>query len=1078
MREGISEIIEKAKNFALFRQTPILVGDLSVVELWSKELLVIQMDRLVEDFIASKEIHIDKFFSIYTQTRFKGVSKEIFIFSFKILMSLLQHKVDSPNVDLYFNLLGSEINSEIYQILSEVKFRSLVSLSVIESHNFDFDCVKLRRIDVQVILSYSICTTPEECLETEDRIFRRLVKEKPKKNILLYRLPWLAQQIIEQFKEIQKKQASEGSKLEYHRKVSQLLSMRRLQTFSAEQTSEETVSRPNLLVVEHEEPEEEPLDKLKEKDRLIEEIKNSSLEIDKYKRLTASLLNYTSEVDILFQASISKIKHINEFTMIAAPNKSENTEDETNNVFMQSIKSLEKPKTDFKPFNPHNVLWNSGYETKQQFKQLAFDTKSTIKQKIKFMKSLIFKSQPSLGFRSPKNISIIIAYFKDKYKSSQNICSFDLTIIQLFIFRFLKIGEVDNSTPNELVRVCSAIERAIDDCLEDETCQAKFSKNVKTRSRAFYEFLPKFKAISDIYFSKKADSTQKLLVFYQQLIGGQSIEKCISEASMGQPPTTKKEDTANFDKTNLMNNSTSSMEKPSITTPVAGRIDFPGALTFRNLNSVLNSKRRTSFEKEMIAIDKDAFTQFNGPNKEISPKNHKIKTIYAPETLPYSLSFKIIPKATSPKNETNAPLIKKNKNGLTNERSFNPFTMEPEDISEEYSNNHDHFINENNSRCVTDSEIMDINQECEDDDDSEGIIEDIEEDAMEFNKTSFLNTLKQTISDNILGSLYKSMENKQSSDADTNKYGKLFSDRRQFEEVISMTNMKESPTSTNKLEFRFPNSQASIIDRAKQFEKEICDMMDISKHPSGQPEIEQDELNEKPEISLSDESQPLSSIVYRQKSLRFQPLDQPKKYFETAEEPKTPFYKMLMSNSPRPSETPEKDRQVDGMESTDNIFMKRANSGTVMTYNHSHQSINILPSNKDTAFHNFNSFRRRSRLNQIESVISGRDVIQTPRSSGLKVDELIETNNNIWGKGRLQQKFIEVSPRPVISMKSISSLRSEEEKGTVEVHNNTYQSERFAPNIEVEDILIARSESGFRQTTKSVDESILRSNIA
>jgi hypothetical protein len=92
---------------------------------------------------------------------------------------------------------------------------------------------------------------------------------------------------------------------------------------------------------------------------------------------------------------------------------------------------------------------------------------------------------------------------------------------------------------------------------------------------------------------------------------------------------------------------------------------FKFAFTFKNLNSELNSKCRASAEKNMIALEKDhLFKQSDGCNI-FSPRQTnvlgKTKNIIPSINTPNSISFKLMPKLSSQKNEKGDELLKKKK---------------------------------------------------------------------------------------------------------------------------------------------------------------------------------------------------------------------------------------------------------------------------------------------------------------------------------------------------------------------------------------------------------------------------------
>lgn len=1070
MSGSLKEIVERARNFSLFRKTPIKISLPIKPETWSKELLTIHVNQLIEEFLVSEEQHIDQFFARYTKRKFKGSRKAVFNFCFKLLISLMVHELKSQMIRLLYRMLSEESNFESYQIFWDAKNAAISPMSQSERYAADLDQFRLTRTQAQIILSYTLCLTSDDCIAIEERIFNRMLSGKKKETKHLYNLTWLIAEILSEFRRMLEADVN-FSPVAINKKTilsRKNLSMRRLLNLGLPTPSVEFQDNdddvPKISLNSH--PAEmnqifkESLEeKIQEKLRIIKELTSIIAETNAYKHQTITLLNHLEEADSFLGKSSSIIKHIDQSIQKISANNVHRIDASLHQLATESTISTVKIKGQLKSSSLHNLLWHSGFEVKHEYKQRCYEAISKVRNKIDSLKKATQKLKLSDGVTHRANLSRLFKYFEQKYRKKTSMSEVDAILYAMTIIPATSVDLIRDIAEDELERICRLIEKAIDEKLKADTAKDQLTESVKQNSRAFIEFLPKFKTITELCSISNTGSNKRVSLIYQQLLLMHDLDRYASGSSITLQPTTQKEDTATFDRPQTGINSVASGEKLSVFKITNGRQDFPTAFTFQSLAFVLNSRRQASIEKDTSEAEKLSTSKRNAQHgfashvkltSQFNPNNGSPKPGF-----PNSLSFKLMTNPSVPKLDYNLNLIKKENNGLARQRTLNPFSLEPEDMSEEVSKEIDQEIYENDEDVAPDdSEVMDINQECNDEEASDVIAEDIEEEIVDFNRASFANTLKNTISENVLGSLYKSIDMRHSSDNDTNKIGKMFSDRRQFEEIVSVSNLKESPRSSKKKwDSKSPGMPFPLADRAKQFEKEICEMIDISKNISGQPEIEEEEYEDKSEMSLSQDSQTLSNAIEKPKSVGMAQ-SIPKNEEKNSDKQHHPFYKMLISNGPKNPPSPDKDNK-DDLKSCENIFMKRTNSLTIITNNHSQQSVSPYPSQKEAGFKQFNSFRRKSGLTR--TVVDFAASNQEFSSKNLKTSNQRELESSVprprltFSKERSLLKFSQTEAKQSLLVKRLSLENQDKPVNYVEVESEELQSEEMMDNIE-EDI--------------------------
>ena len=461
----IYDLINEIRDFFLFKN----MGDLLLFEgnirskIWTIEILTNNLNKIVDKFVQSNFKNIESFFIRHLENHFGNNLKKKKKFCYTLILSLIFFKPKNYYLTLYYNFLKNSTPKNVYEYFLKTKNIFFRKKNILTDQNFiNLDQIFLKEKEWIVLLNDILDLNAREINDFKDKMTKNLRKFQKQKLPNLnqrykngkYSLTFFLSQCLNKYCE----RNDLKLKLEKKKKIQQ-------RKISKRSTIVEGLKKDSFDVFKSES------EKLKEKNILLKQIKESIKKTNIYRLSSARMMCYIKEIDSLYLSIKNLFKETKEILTIVKRNKINGKvyEDFIKKTDMGTMSFLDRGinlnNKNFK--NLQKLLLNKSVE---QFKVISCRVKdriTSIKILVKNLKSKIFKENFSLAQNNENRNLEKLQVDLGKIFGNFHLKNSDFIILNTFFQNYDTNNEKEMSLGNVLEKVGGKIIKMVDIVLNE-----------------------------------------------------------------------------------------------------------------------------------------------------------------------------------------------------------------------------------------------------------------------------------------------------------------------------------------------------------------------------------------------------------------------------------------------------------------------------------------------------------------------------------------------------------------------------------------------------------------------------------
>ena len=306
------EDVKVFKPFSLIQSQLLDFNSTIKAQLLTSEMLLQKLNDLFSSFTDSQFSSIDVFFAESVYSSF-GSELRAKAFCFNLLLSFRAHRPASGDLELFWLILTQHTNVEIYEFFYRLRSTAIKMKGLADSSFVNLATLYMSEREWVEMLETNLRFDIDQIQQFETQIKQTLWEEKTGRS--QYKLPinytkngqfcvvFLLREMLRQYIVFNEEDREKNRKdlAEYKEQLTETFQFRR----------SKLPSKIHYQIIEDSELTNEPGDseeaKLKEKERLIAELKNFTRMANQFKTSSAKLLTYIAELDPIYETVKDKV---------------------------------------------------------------------------------------------------------------------------------------------------------------------------------------------------------------------------------------------------------------------------------------------------------------------------------------------------------------------------------------------------------------------------------------------------------------------------------------------------------------------------------------------------------------------------------------------------------------------------------------------------------------------------------------------------------------------------------------------------------------------------------------------------